>query len=192
MLSTPHAVLAAVASAGHAVFDQTKPYNLQIVGVRSSNTASNTFDDRCYVVYSDATGLKLESWPITTDPGRYWLENPGRVEGTAILKPGQYRGAWVLGKHKGDKPALVQAKPVTVYRDPNRDATLDTAKEETGLFGINLHRAGLNSSVVDKWSAGCQVWQMDADFERFLWLCRQQAAKGKGWETFTYTLLAGA
>lgn len=193
---TPEEVLAAVAAAGHTVFDKgpgSAPYNLQLVGVRSSSIASNTFDDRCYCVYRDESGtLRLESWAITTDPGRYWLEHPGKVAGTAILKPGQYRGAWELGLHKGEKPALVQVKPVTVYRDPDGDTTLDTASEDTGLFGINLHRAGLKSSAVDKWSAGCQVWQAEADFERFLWLCRKQAAKGQGWQRFTYTLLRAA
>lgn len=187
----PTHILSLVAAAGYTAFDQSKPYNLQIVGFRTGWTCTNRFDDLIAVVYRDDAGvLRCDAWTATTDPGRYWIEN-GRADGTAILKPGQYRGAWELGLHKGEKPALVQVKPVTVYRDANKDATLDKAKEDTGLFGINIHRAGAASTVVDKWSAGCQVFAFDADFEEFLALCRKQAAKGKGWERFTYTLLEG-
>lgn len=189
--ATADAVLAAVSRAGHAVFDQTRmKYNLQIVGFRSSLALSNRFDDQISVVFHTGDRVpRVWSWPVTTDPGTYWVENPGRVAGVAVLKAGQYRGAWQLGLHKGEKPALVQVKPVTVWRDNNRNALRDTTVTETGLFGINIHRAGLSSTQVDKWSAGCQVFQKDADFEEFLGLCRLQAANGPGWDRFSYTLL---
>lgn len=194
----PEHLLSAVRAAGHVVFDKGAahtPWDLQIVGVRSMDgdqpLQGNTFNDRIYVVCRDDTGtLRLWSWAATTDPGAYWLLHPGRVEGTAILKAGQYRGAWKLGLHKGEKPALTQARPVTVWRDATRDANLQIGEgTQTGLFGINIHRAGAGSTVVDKWSAGCQVFARDADFEAFLTLCRKQAAKGERWATFTYTLL---
>lgn len=197
----PQTLLNAVQAAGHVVFDRGAghtPWDLQIVGVRALGAdgkplPDNAFNDRIYVVCRDDTGtLRLWSWAATTDPGLYWRQNPGRVEGTAILCAGQYRGAWVLGLHKGEKPALVQSLPVTVWRDADRAADLDTGAgvpTQTGLFGINIHRAGTASRVVDKWSAGCQVFASDADYEAFLALCRKQAAKGKNWARFTYTLL---
>lgn len=189
---TPEYVLATIKARSHVVFDQSKPYNLQIVGFRRSHLASNRFDDLICVVYRDEAGvLQCPFWPATTDPGRYWLDN-GRRDGTAFLKAGQYRGCWALGLHKGEKPALVQVKPVTVYRDANKDDMLDKGKEDTGLFGINIHRAGSASTVVDKWSAGCQVFANDADFEAFLELCKRQERQGKGWDRFTYTLVEGA
>lgn len=197
----PEALLGAVRAAGHVVFDKGAghtSWDLQIVGVRALGSdgkplQDNAFNDRIYVVCRDDGGtLRLWSWPATTDPGTYWRQNPGRAEGTAILKAGQYRGAWALGLHKGEKPALVQSAPVTVWRDADRDAEIDIApgtSTQTGIFGINIHRAGTASTLVDKWSAGCQVFARDADFEAFLALCRKQAAKGKGWQKFTYTLL---
>ena len=45
----------------------------------------------------------------------------GNVKGTAILVPGQYRGAYKIGFHKGKYKALVQAKPVKLYIDNDKD-----------------------------------------------------------------------
>lgn len=168
-------------------------WDLNIVGFRNESGEPNKFDDCCYVVYRDDSAIwRAHRYTITTDPGTYWLRNPGRVAGTAILKEGQYRGCWQLGLHRGQKSALVQIKPVTVYRDGDKDGQHDmnARQTETGLFGINLHRAGTNSTNVDKWSAGCQVWANDAEFEHFLSLCRQQVSK-RAWKTFSYTLLVG-
>lgn len=39
-----------------------------------------------------------------------------------------------------------------------------------------------------KWSAGCQVFANDADFEEFMSLCNKQNNAGLG-DVFTYTLL---
>jgi hypothetical protein len=129
-------------------------------------------------------------WPATCDPGHYWLKNFEQlgVSGTAVLCPGQYRGAYELGEHKG-KAALIQAGVVKVWRDPNRDNTVDRWGDiDEGYFGINIHRAGKNSTKVEKWSAGCQVFSRSDDMEELLDICRKQVSIA-GFETFTYTLL---
>ena len=56
---------------------------------------------------------------------------------------GQYRKSHKLRLHAGKYMALGQQNPVTVYRDNDRDHNydLDESKTETGLFGINIHRA---------------------------------------------------
>jgi hypothetical protein len=164
-------------------------WDLNIVGIRSNSTKSDSFDDRILVICkNDADEWQEWSWSATTDPGLYWLRNPMNVAGTGILKEGQWRGCWKLGLHKGKK-ALVQIKPVTVYRDKNKDAVIDFAKgESSGIFGINVHRAGLRSTKVDKWSAGCQVFANDSNFEEFLFLCKKQVDHGHG-DVFSYTLL---
>jgi len=74
--------------------------------------------------------------------------------------------------------------------DANRDTTIDKDGEiYTGIFGINIHRSNPSnqSQVVEKWSAGCQVFQKVADFNFFMNCCRK-AAKIYG-NSFTYTLL---
>src|SRR5688572_14826054 len=140
-----------------------RPYELNIIGIRSPNTTPNAFDDRIVVFYKDDKGETISHvWDATTDPGTYWLNNPIQPQGTAILAEGQYVGAYVIGLHLGKYSALVQrGGMVTILRDYNRDAVLDFSSQvkSTGYFGINIHHAnsvGITKSV-DKNSAGCQV-----------------------------------
>lgn len=177
---------------GYKVFDNdTKPYNVNLVGIRSADTTPNTFNDWEYVFWKYRGSWDCLKFPITTDPGLYYLKNPMNEVGTAILKPGQWRGMWALGKHKGIYNALVQVSPVTVIRDFDRDNYLDysSGKEQTGLFGINNHRAveGGRSIMVEKWSAGCQVFQDFFQYEIFMRIISEAS---KEWTpTFTYTLI---
>ena len=176
-----------VARRGHAVFERGL-YNLNIIGIRSPDRTSNKFNDRICVVYRDSDGWVSRTFAATTDPGVYWREHPMNVRGTAIMCPGQYRGAYEIGTHRG-KPALVQSGPVSVWRDFNRDSAIDRqGKPDTGLFACNLHRAGASSKFVNRWSAGCQVWAKEQDFEEFMDICHKQV-KLTGFKTFTYTLL---
>ena len=114
-------------------------------------------------------------------------------KGVAILKPGQYRGSHKIRLHAGKYTALGQKKDVSVYRDSNRDNKfdLDESKVDTGLFGINIHRATGKSSGksvrVDKWSAGCQVIAKNSEWHQFLGIC--QTAREIHGNTFSYTLL---
>ncbi|PIB37457.1 hypothetical protein BFP72_07665 [Reichenbachiella sp. 5M10] len=172
-------------------FDNQKPYNLNIIGIRSNNPIANSFDDWLYLIYRDEhLEWKIFEFAITTDPGNYWLQNPSNVNGTAILVPGQYRQSHAIGLHQGRYEALKQQRPVTVWRDNDRDTSLDmNGPTDTGIFGINIHRSNANgeSTVVEKWSAGCQVFKKVNDFNFFMDTCRE-AARRFG-NSFTYTLL---
>lgn len=166
-------------------------YNINLVGIRSATLVPNYFDDWFYVFWKYHNQWNKKRYSITTDPGLYWLENPINVNGTAILKEGQYLGLWKIGKHKGKYLALVQANPCTVIRDANRNNQLNynSGYEETGFFGINCHRATSNgrSQIVEKWSAGCQVFADSKEFDEFMNIC-QLAAQNWG-NSFSYTLL---
>ncbi|QDP48301.1 MAG: hypothetical protein Unbinned4944contig1000_25 [Prokaryotic dsDNA virus sp.] len=182
-------VLTRLEEEGHYVFE-AGAYNLNIIGVRTPPGEVNTFDDELHVVYRDERGKWIDlCFPCTTDPGLYWLKNPIRRAGTAILKPGQYRGSHKIGLHRGRYTALVQRKPVTVYRDRNRNAVLDMDQntEQEGIYGINIHHAGHDSHRVDKWSAGCTVIANLNDWEIFMAVVRR-AAEIWG-DRFTYTLV---
>jgi hypothetical protein len=111
------------------------------------------------------------------------------VNGTAILKAGQYIDSHKIGLHKGEYTALVQAKPLTVFRDYDRNAILDfnNGKEDTGLFGINIHKASKVTAEVNKWSAGCQVFKNSEDFADFIKLAKKHEEKVGN--NFTYTLI---
>ncbi len=169
-------------------------YELNIIGIRNDSAVPNSFDDSLCVFFKDEYGDEvLLSFPITTDPGLYWLHKPIQVEGTAILMEGHYPNAYRLGLHRGKYKALVQrGGKVTVIRDYNRDSRLDftSAKKDTGFFGINIHRAKPHgaTAIVDRWSAGCQVFQDAAHFDEFIELCEKSKLITEK-NSFSYTLL---
>lgn len=168
-------------------------YDLNLVGFRSAAAvAGNLFDDAMACAYLDDKGAKCcEVWPITTDPGTYYLRFPENPRGTAIVVPGQYRGLWHIGLHHGEYEALTQVGEVAVYRDASRDdvATLDPKLIQRGVFGINGHRAGESSTRVDRWSAGCQVHARRRNFVRMMALAYLQVQHHPQSTTFTYTLI---
>jgi hypothetical protein len=171
----------------YAIYD--KPYQLNIVGVRNAQSQPNKFDDSIFVFYKDDKNNWVEKeYPATTDTGTFYLLNPMSNLGSAMLKEGQYVDSYKQGFHKGQYLALVQNKPVTTYRDYDRDAIFDVfTKETTGDYGINIHKAGENSQDVNNWSAGCQVFQKSADFNDFM----NKTTKHRDLygNSYTYTLI---
>lgn len=185
----------AVKGKGYKWFENGN-YNVNIVGIRNSETkgkVTNKFDDKITVSYKDDGEWQFHIYDCTTDPGTHWVENVLNRNGVAILKPGQYRSSHIIRLHQGKYEALGQEKPMTVYRDNNRDDKydLDESKTQTGIFGINIHRAtkwgGKKSTNVDKWSAGCQVIAANDDWHEFMDICR--VARDTWGNSFTYTLI---
>ncbi|KQO22892.1 hypothetical protein ASF10_11095 [Flavobacterium sp. Leaf82] len=187
-------IQAVLTKKGYAFFDQNKPYNLNIIGIRSKNTIANSFDDTlCLVFRDESLNHQIFTFAATTDPGLFWLKNPLNVSGTAILVPGQYKGSHQVGLHKGQYEALVQKAPVKVWRDANKDGVLDfSGTQHEGIFGINIHRSNPDSEsqTVEKWSAGCTVFKKVADFKFFMGICNR--SKNLYGNSFTYTLLEEA
>lgn len=179
---------------GYAYFTKGA-YNLNIIGVRSENNnkVTNRFDDLLVLIYNTPTGEnKRQIYTITTDPGYYYMvKTLGNVKGTAILVPGQYRGCWQIGSHRGKYKALCQSKSVKVYRDGNRDDIYDMNPKtiDSGIFGINIHRAEENRirETIDSYSAGCQVFNSNLEFQAFMRFCEKQ--KELYGNSFTYTLI---
>lgn len=165
-------------------------YNLNLVGIRTRDRASERFNDWLTVFYWFDDQWVFFGFPATTDPGLFYRENPLSVRGTAILIPGQYRGAYHIGKHRGYK-ALQQKEPMYFWRDIDRDADLDMdgMPLEKDVLGANIHRANAyrSSLLVGKWSAGCQVVQDPTHFAFLMALCEQ--ARANFGNSFTYTLL---
>ena len=178
-------------SKNFTVYEQ--PYKLNIVGLRSPSKIPNYFDDFIFTFFKNNNNqwVGYES-PATTDTGTFWLKNPMSSKGSALLKEGQYKDVYAIDLHNGKYKAVTQRLgDVIVYRDHNRNATLDfnNGREEKGRFGINIHRAdstGL-SKTIDKNSAGCQVFANSEDFDKFM----QFAEKSKNLygNKFTYTLI---
>ena len=190
---SPAQLLQALKDRGPGIFGE-KPGilapNLNIVGLRAKPGTPNRFDDLICFLWQGRGTWHLEAFAATTDPGLYWLQHPMRVEGTAILIPGQYRRCWKVGLHKGQYPALVQAKgdSFAVWRDGDHNVVPNFGGQVyRDAGGINMHHAGSASVNVDKWSAGCQVFARTVDYAR-AWDLISQSAAAFG-ETFSYTLL---
>ena len=199
MKHTREKIAEVMASKGYKYFtdDNNKTYDVNIIGIRNSDTkgrVTNSFDDLITISYKNEDGeWNYFEFNCTTDPGSHWVKNILNEKGVAILKPNQYRGSHKLRLHQGKYLALGQKKEVTVYRDNDRDSNydLDESKTDTGLFGINIHRAtgraGNKSTRVDKWSAGCQVIADNDNWHQFLDIC--QTAREIHGNSFSYTLL---
>jgi hypothetical protein len=180
----------AIKNKGYVWFEGAKDFDLNIIGVRTSSTGNkvtNVFDDVITVSFKENGNWVYKEWTNTTDPGTKGVKEFHNAAGVARLVEGQYRGSHALGLHQGKYEALRQQKPVKVYRDANKDMTYDESKIQEGLFGINIHKAGVDSTYVENWSEGCQVFKRAADFEEFMAICRK-AAKIHG-SSFTYTLI---
>lgn len=133
-------------------------YYRDTMGVPGKNDF-NLYDDACFFVSPTA----YVSWNFNVDPVR---SRPGHgfgsEKGMGHLKPGVWK--YQPGIHRGYQ-AFVQAGPVTVYRDadkyvPSKDIIIyDGSKyyENTGWFGVNLHRGGTNTTS----SIACNTWPVD-------------------------------
>ena len=196
MCYTREQIERAVKAKGYKWFEDAanKGYDVNVVGVRNNSPAvykkvTNVFDDWLTVTFKDSLGnWNFFCWNATTDPGKKGVQQYHNAKGVARLVPGQYRATWMVDKHQGKYDALCQRLgEVTVWRDGNKDLVFDEIKKDTGIFGINIHKAGTDSTWVENWSEGCQVFKRVKDFNEFMSICKR-AAKIHG-NKFSYTLL---
>jgi hypothetical protein len=192
MSYTREQVEAAVKAKGYVWFEDAnnKGFDVNIVGIRNSATGqkvTNAFDDVLTISYKENGEWKFHSWSATTDPGKKGVLEFHNAAGVARLVEGQYRGSHTIRLHQGKYEALGQAKNVKVYRDANKDLNYDETKIQEGVFGINIHKAGADSTYVENWSEGCQVFKKSAEFEEFMAICRK--SRDIHGNSFTYTLI---
>ncbi len=156
-------------------------YYRDSMGVAGANDRG-LYDDALFMVGP----TEFEAFNANTDPSSVRKgRGTGAGKGMACLKPGIWP-AYQFGKHKQQYEALVQTGgKVTVVRDG-----LDGPYEETGHFGINIHRGGNTTTG----SAGCQTVPPD-QWPRFIQRTTQigKAVFGARFRTepVTYVLLDG-
>lgn len=175
---------------GYAYFEKGD-YNLNIFGIRNSDLQSSKFNDIVGVTYKVDGKWKLFKADATTDPGTYYRTNLMNVDGTAIMAPDQYRGAYTIGMHRGKYEALRQKKPMKYWRDSNHDGKLDLGgKVWEEIAYTNIHRAtaatGGVSLETSNFSAGCQVIASQPKWVEFMNLAYK--ARDIFGSSFTYTL----
>lgn len=179
-----HLVVAAMERKGYQV--GRGPGELNIVYVEgmnpdgtANNDEANKWNDlRLLIKFEGGQPKIIGKWAATTEPGRYYTENPVNPSGCARIAFGQY-ASWQVGTHHAGKPsgheALVQTGgQVTVCRDLNRDGLRTGDTSQTGEFGINQHW-GYDLAEVDKASAGCLVGQSKDGHREFMALVKSDA-----------------
>ena len=196
MSYTREQIEAAVKNKNYVWFDDksNQGYDVNIVGIRNSSTGkkvTNVFDDYLTISYKENGEWKFFIWAATTDPGKKSMlewNKMGITGGCARLLAGQWRTTWSIDKHQGKYDALCQRlAKVKVYRDTDFDLEYDEDKITEGMYGINIHKSGQDSTWVENYSAGCQVFKRVKDFDVFMSICKK-AAKIHG-NKFSYTLI---
>lgn len=168
--------------------DRTK-FPIVVVGIRGyyrSSMGAPGVNDRG--IYDDAIFIDTVQATVAfngnTDPSVYRKgRGKGSQKGVATLNT----GAWYVHRfdlHKGKYLALCQRSgDVTVTRDG------DPPYEDTGSFGINIHKGSYNGTS----SIGCQTIHPD-QWESFIGLAKDQAKRyfGTAWnkKVIPYVLIA--
>jgi len=171
---------------------------LNLHGIRSRESKSDKFDDVGGVAWIDEAG-KQQYWDfwITTDPGKYYLQNPMNKDGCIIMVPGQYIEVYGKGLHNGSYECFKQAKPMYYVRDYNKDTILDfelyrdpAQLKIRGFWGMNhtnLHRASKWKILqwIERYGAGCQVVQRPETFKKLIALRDKSTAFGFNFWDYT-------
>ena len=193
MTYTKELIEKAVTAKGYKWFEDAsnKGYDVNIVGIRNSDTGdkvTNLFDDTITISYKVDGVWQFHQWAATTEPGKKGMLQGKASGGVAFMVPGQYRRSHAIGLHQGKYRALRQVGNIKLYRDGDRDLVFDKDKiTECSNCGINIHKAGADSTFVENWSEGCQVFKRSKDFDQFMEICTK--AEQIFGNKFTYTLL---
>lgn len=145
---------------------------------RENADEMNFWNDRRLVfrIGSDGNPIVMVNVAATTEPGKFYTQNPLNPLGAARIAFGQYKSHCV-GLHNGIQPALVQRGKIRVHRDINRNGKRD-ARDPIGIgsaWGINQHstRPGEPPKLVGKFSAGCLVGKSYSEHISFMGLIKQ-------------------
>lgn len=185
---------------GYQIFEDTLNFNIvYIEGMNPNGTsnddAPNQFNDiRTVIAFENDEPIILGIWEGTTEPGKRYTLKPMNPKGAARIAFGQYE-AWQIGLHGNSEPheALIQVKPITVWRDLNKDFIRPGDKKDYGLFGINQHWGyDLPRTDIGLASAGCLVGrtrQGHRDFMRLIKRDKRYQSNTKF--IFTTTVIPG-
>lgn len=164
------------------------------VGGRANKNVPNHFNDlRLLIRIENGIPKLVAQWEGTTEPGKYFTMKPMNKRGAARIAFGQYK-AWIVGRHGKDKhEALVQNRPLPVYRDIKK-VFKRYGDRHVGNFGINQHWGyDLRKADIGRSSAGCLIGRTRAGHRNFMKLIRADArarAAGGGYRFMTTVLPA--
>jgi hypothetical protein len=155
----------------------------------ANNDELDMWNDLRIIFRFTEKGSEHYSWRATTEPGRYYTNNPMSPRGAARIAFGQQR-CWVEGYHLKKQIALVQNSSVLLYRDLDKNGLrTNDAVELCNKCGINHHTT--ESEVlpsIGRWSAGCLVGESKTGHNKFMTLIRKDYRNHAGYE-FLATVL---
>ena len=159
---------------------------MNVDGTKNDNKPNRFNDCRCLLAINKSGKPLLSGvWKGTTEPSKYWTENPMNKRGAARIAFGQYK-SWSVGWYHGYE-VLRQAKDVTVYRDLNRDYVRTGDKTYTGMFGIHHHWGNdLPDNNLGHSSAGCLVGQKRAEHKEFMKLIKADPRYSKATNAYRF------
>lgn len=136
-----------------------------LIGIRDeSNLDKELWND--LVGYVKHESLWLTSG--TTDPGKYYQDNPMNVKGCAHIASNMFFDkCYMIGNHGSGAfkhEAFVQVRPMIVVRAKSIIDYLDGKTEvDNGIFATNFHSSPTHYEKVGRTSAGCTVveWMKD-------------------------------
>lgn len=180
---TLETVLAEIEAKGYQMIDTA-----HIIGFRTpryQRKCCNKFVDYIAVIVD---GKLYGPWKATTRPGLYYTVNPMNGKDTCSIYPSQYINCFQTGIYK-TYTAIRQIMPIKYYVDDNKDAYHDDSEKKTqiAMRCTHIHKAGRASLLVDRWSAGCQVFANEADFNTFMKIVNKKGS-GVNKDVYTYTL----
>jgi hypothetical protein len=185
MKPTLQQVLKVFVDKGYPVYLQNRP---NIFGVRKDNTITDAWDDYIGIFWGNQEIDNFLIFEGTTDPGKFYANNPIDGKRTAYMVPGFYEDVYEIGLHQGkkDHECLKQSAPIAFYQDADKDLEIDIDMIiKWQSIGANIHgtRPDLEAWRVGKFSAACQVIKLWNNFQTFMNVCR-------AWkERFSYGLL---
>lgn len=151
------------------------------VWIRSSADVYDAFDDKAFTYQVHSEGSQpvfIMSRNGTTNAGSYGLKHFSDYnhDGCAVLKADMMvYESHQFGLHKGKSEAYRQVKGFPYFRDNNRnERSEEIGPEYNNPIGANIHRAGVNSTVIKNWSVACLVTANLSKFLEFLDFCKRQ------------------
>lgn len=169
----PNKIVAAMRAHGYTVDVGDDVMNIvyiegmELSGLPNGNRP-NCWDDLRMLIRigPDGNAKLLGAWDATTEPGKYWTDNPMNPGGAFHIDLGQ-QTAWCSGMYHS-REALVQCRPLHGRRDNQKHYARD-GSPVTGEFGVH-HHAGYDypKNDIGKSSAGCQVGRTVAGHLEFM------------------------
>lgn len=158
------------------------PNGVLEVWIRSTADEFDSFDDKAftYECYGNTKKPKfIMARNGTTNAGSYGLKNFAEYnhKGCAVLKSDTIiYDSHVWGLHK-KKDAYRQVKGFPYFRDNNKNNRAEEiGTEYNDVILANVHRAGVNSTVIKDWSTACLV---TANLQKFFDFLAYMKSKGK-------------